>query len=251
MRGRKLGRNSSHRKAMFRNMACSLIRSVRVDEDDEQKPRVPGRIVTTLAKAKELRPFVERLVTLARKSIEHEQRAAEFATAAVRNSDEWKSWRDSDQWNDWNQSIAPAVAYRRRAFAILRSKKAVAILFNELAERFADRPGGYTRVVRLADVRIGDAGRQALIEFVGERDRTKAKRKAPLVAADDAESAIRVDTETEEEAPPEDASDEATEASIDQGAEQSSDSEPSDGPQSEVGATDSETDETSQDQKTQ
>ncbi len=216
---------------MFRNMACSLIRSVRVDEDDEQKPRVPGRIVTTLAKAKELRPFVERLVTLARKSIEHEQRAAEFGTSAVRNSDEWKSWRDSDQWNHWNQSIAPAVTYRRRAFAILRNKEAVAILFNELAERYADRPGGYTRVVRLADVRIGDAGKRALIEFVGERDRTKTKRKAPIVAADDAESAITVDTETEEEAPPEGVSDESTESSAEQGAEQSSESEPNDGPQ--------------------
>ena len=60
MRGRKLGRNSSHRKAMFRNMACSLIRSVRVDEDDKQRPNVPGRIVTTVAKAKELRPFIEK-----------------------------------------------------------------------------------------------------------------------------------------------------------------------------------------------
>ncbi len=234
---------------MFRNMACSLIRSVRVDEDDEQKPRVPGRIVTTLAKAKELRPFVEKLVTLARKSIEHDQRAAEFGTAAVRNSDEWRSWRDSEQWTHWNQSIAPALAYRRRAFAILRNRAAVEVLFNELAERFADRPGGYTRVVRLADVRIGDAGKQALIEFVGERDRTKPKRKAPIVA-DDAESAITVDTETEEEAPLEGVSDDATESSAEQGAEQSAESEPADGPQSEVGAKESETDKTGQDQQT-
>ena len=83
--GRKLGRNASHRKALFRNMASHLIRSVRIDEDDEQKPKVPGRIVTTLAKAKELRPYVEKLITLAvrasralqkRGGVPHEGRAA-------------------------------------------------------------------------------------------------------------------------------------------------------------------------------
>ena len=120
MRGRKLGRNPSHRKAMFRNMACSLIRSVRVDEDDEQRPKVPGRIVTTLPKAKELRPFVEKLVTMARKAAPYEERARAYATTAEKNSAEWKSWRESEQWNQWNQAIAPAVAIRRRAFAKLR-----------------------------------------------------------------------------------------------------------------------------------
>jgi large subunit ribosomal protein L17 len=182
MRGRKLGRNGSHRKAMFRNMACSLIRSLRVDEDDANKPRVAGRIVTTVAKAKELRPFVEKLVTLAKKSAPHREAAEKYATSAERGTDEWRNWRSSDEWNRWNQAIAPAVAYRRRAFAILRDREAVDILFDELADRFADRPGGYTRVVRLAAVRLGDAGPQALIEFVGERDRTKQKRRAPLVA---------------------------------------------------------------------
>jgi large subunit ribosomal protein L17 len=181
MRGRKLGRNSSHRKAMFRNMACSLICSVRVDEDDDQRPKVPGRIVTTLAKAKELRPIVEKLVTLARKAAPYEVRAKEFATTAERNSAEWKTWRQSEQWNKWNQAIAPAVTMRRRAFAKLRDNQAVNILFDELADRFEDRPGGYTRVIRLATVRLGDAGRQALIEFVGERDRVRRKRKAPVV----------------------------------------------------------------------
>jgi large subunit ribosomal protein L17 len=192
MRGRKLGRNASHRRAMFRNMASSLICSVRVDEDDPQAPKVPGRIVTTVAKAKELRPYVERLVTMARKSLAHAERASEFSTSADRNSEEWKSWRKSEEWNKWNQAIAPAINFRRRAFALLRDKKAVDVLFAELAERFEDRPGGYTRVIRLADVRLGDAGEKALIEFVGENDRVTTKRTAaPMVVEDDEdESAV-------------------------------------------------------------
>lgn len=185
-RGRKLGRNSSHRKALFRNMASQLIRSVRVDEDDKQKPKVPGRIVTTLAKAKELRPYVEKLITMAIRATEHSTKAAEFNTSAERHSAEWKKWRESEQYGQWNQAIAPSVALRRRAFSILRDRQAVSVLFNELAERFADRPGGYTRVVRLAEVRLGDAGRKAIIEFTGVRDRAKAgrRRPAPVVAAE-------------------------------------------------------------------
>lgn len=182
--GRKLGRNASHRKAMFKNMATSLIRSVRVDEEAEGKQKVPGRIVTTLAKAKELRPMVEKLVTMARKASVHAASADEFATTAERNSDEWKKWRKSPEYQKWNQAIAPAVALRRRAFSALRDRDAVDVLFDELATRFADRQGGYTRVVRLATVRLGDAGRHAIIEFVGERDRVKSgrKRRAPVVA---------------------------------------------------------------------
>lgn len=200
MRGRKLGRNASHRRAMFSNMASSLICSVRIDEDDPQAPKVPGRIVTTVAKAKELRPYVEKLVTMARKSLAHTERAAEFATNADRNTEEYKSWRESETWNKWNQAIAPAIAYRRRAFALLRDKQAVDVLFSELAERFQDRPGGYTRVVRLADVRLGDAGEQALIEFVGERDRVTTKRSpAPMVVEEDEAETAAEETPAEEE----------------------------------------------------
>lgn len=182
IKGRTLGRNASHRKAMFSNMAASLIRTVRIDEDDPNKPRVQGRIVTTVAKAKELRGYVERLVTMARHSLKHEADAKQFATSAARNTAEWKSWRDSDRWQQWNQTIAPAVKYRRRAFAILRDKQAVDILFDELAKRFESRPGGYTRVVRLATCRLGDAGPQALIEFVGVHDRVKTKKARPAAS---------------------------------------------------------------------
>lgn len=184
VRGRKLGRNASHRKAMFRNMAASLIKTLRTDEDDPARPKVAGRIVTTVPKAKELRPFIERLVTLGKGAIEHDEKAAQFAVSADRNTSEWKAWRESDKWRQWAAAIAPSVTLRRKAFALLRDKEAVDILFNELAERFADRPGGYTRVVQLSQVRLGDGGKQALIEFVGERDRKRTKRAAPVVTDD-------------------------------------------------------------------
>lgn len=187
---------------MFRNMACSLIRSMRIDEDDPQAPAVPGRIVTTVAKAKELRPYIEKLITLARKARVHEEQAEQYGTTAERDSDAWRSWRDSDQWNQWAQAMAPAVALRRRVFQLLRDNEAVDILFDEIAERFADRPGGYTRVVRLAKRRLGDAGEQALIEFVGERDRTRSRqRSAPVVVADEPAEETSESAETPAEAP--------------------------------------------------
>ncbi|WP_417847687.1 bL17 family ribosomal protein [Thalassoglobus sp.] len=217
MSGRKLGRNASHRKAMFRNMAASLIKTVRAVEGDEGAAKVPGRIVTTVAKAKELRPYVEKLVTLAKKAQKHEAQAEEYATTAERNTSEWKTWRGSDQWNQWNQAIAPAIDYRRRAFALLRDKDAVDILFSELGERFEDRNGGYTRIVRLAKVRLGDAGEQALIEFVGIRDRVKTTHTAPVVVDDEEPtneaSSVESDSEAAEEAdsPEAEASDETPE----------------------------------------
>lgn len=185
LRGRVLGRTPSHRVAMFRNMAASLIRSVRADPEQAGAPKVPGRIITTVPKAKELRPVVEKLITLAKKAAPHAERAAEFGTSEERNSPAWKQWRESAQWQKWNAAMAPALAYRRRAFAILRDNEAVDILFNELATRFRDRPGGYTRIVRIAKPRLGDSGAQALIEFVGDRDRVKRRRSAPVVVAAD------------------------------------------------------------------
>ncbi|MBS0266572.1 MAG: 50S ribosomal protein L17 [Planctomycetes bacterium] len=184
VKGRTLGRNASHRHAMFRNMAASFIRTVRPGEDDPNKPKVEGRIITTVAKAKELRPYIEKLVTAARKAAIHERAAAEFATAAKRNSNEWKTWRESEQYQKWNQTIAPAVNLRRKAFALLRDKLAVEILFDELAKRFETRDGGYTRIVKIATRRLGDSGHQALIEFVGVHDRVKQRRArtAPVAA---------------------------------------------------------------------
>jgi large subunit ribosomal protein L17 len=113
-KGRKLGRDASHRKALFSNMAGSLFEH--------------GRIKTTEAKAKELRPIAEKLITLARKD-------------------------------------PGDVAAQRQAVAYLRSKDSVHRLFHEVAPRFTERPGGYTRIVKLCP-RQGDAAPMAYIELV-------------------------------------------------------------------------------------
>ncbi len=184
---------------MLRNMAASLIRSVVDDEDLPNRPKTPGRIVTTVAKAKELRPFVEKLVTMARKALVYKEQASQYATTAPPGSNEWRQWRQSEQWQRWNQAIAPAVALRRRAFAILRDKEAVSILFDDLAYRFRDRNGGYTRVVRLAERRLGDAGQKALIEFVGKNDRVPQKGKKPPVTVEDEPLAVEEEEATTQE----------------------------------------------------
>ena len=197
-----MGRSPSHRRAMLRNMACSLIRTLDQDEDDPTRAKIAGRIVTTLPKAKELRPFVEKLVTLAKKGRQHELAAAEIKSdvpAKVGHPEgrsEWKQFRESAEYAPWHAALAPAVACRRRAFSMLRDKLAVTILFEELADRFVDRPGGYTRVIKLATVRLGDAGRQALIEFVGDDDKVE-KRELSLAVED--EETVEVESDESDE----------------------------------------------------
>lgn len=181
LRGRTLGRTSSHRHAMFANMAASLIKTVTREADPEKRWIVPGRIETTVPKAKELRPYVEKLVTMARQALPHQAKAAEFATSADRKSADYANWRKSANWQQWSKAIAPAVALRRRAFALLRDKEAVSVLFDVIGPKMSDRDGGYTRIVRLARIRQNDASPLAIIEFVGnERDRRK-QRAAPVV----------------------------------------------------------------------
>jgi large subunit ribosomal protein L17 len=177
--GRKFGRNPKHQRALLRNLASSLILTERDAEFEDNKPAVRGRIVTTISKAKEVRPLVEKCVTIACQALGAEDEASEFESAADRGSNEYRQWRQSDRWQQWNSAIAPAVAGRRRCLQLLGNKQAVSVLFEEIAPRFADRPGGYTRIVRLAEPRLGDAGTRAVLEFVGSHDRGTQRSVRP------------------------------------------------------------------------
>lgn len=136
MRHRKhnhlLGVKTAHRISLIANLSCSLIDN--------------GRIKTTLAKARALRPSIEKAITLAKKA------------------------HASDD-------AAKKVHFRRQAIARLRSKTAVKKLFDELVEQFVGRNGGYTRIYKLAIPRLGDAADMAIIEFVEEIQKKKPKKK--------------------------------------------------------------------------
>jgi large subunit ribosomal protein L17 len=173
---------------MLRNLASSLILTERDAEFDDNAPKVKGRVITTLHKAKEVRPLVEKCVTIARRSLEHEENARQFAPKAERGSDAWRKWRDGPEWQKWAAARAPVVAARRRALELLGDKQAVRVLFDDIAPRFADRDGGYTRIMRLAKPRLGDAGTRAILEFVGVNDRVVQRSEKPAFAdQDDAE----------------------------------------------------------------
>jgi large subunit ribosomal protein L17 len=154
--GRKLGRNASHRDAMFRNMVTSLI--------EEE------RIQTTVAKAKELRRVAEKLITQGGRN------ALSVVDAA-----------DSDA--DRTQRTMARVAAIRQAAKSVRNRDALQKLFGELAERFKDRPGGYTRIIRMSN-RRGDNAEMAIIELLADGESAEvAETEAPDSPAA-AESAV-------------------------------------------------------------
>ena len=129
--GRKLQRTSAHRAAMFRNMAAALIKH--------------EQFTTTTAKAKELRPYVEKLVTLAKKG---------------------------------------GLSNRRLAHARLMDDAQLVKLFDVIAARYADRNGGYTRVVK-AGIRVSDAAPIAVIEFVDRDTSAKGQDSGPVMGDDE------------------------------------------------------------------
>ena len=125
LKGRKLNRTSSHRKAMFANMTVALLKH--------------EQIKTTLPKAKDLRPFVDKLITLGKRGGLHA---------------------------------------RRQALAVLQDEKITEKLFSTLSERYASRAGGYTRVMR-AGFRYGDAAPMAVIELVDRDPDAKGQDSGP------------------------------------------------------------------------
>ncbi len=129
--GRKLQRTSAHRTALFRNMSAALIKH--------------EQITTTVAKAKELRPYVEKLITLAKKG---------------------------------------GLSNRRLAHARLLDDAQLVKLFDVLAERYAGRNGGYTRIIK-AGIRLSDASPMAVIEFVDRDVDAKGQDSGPVYSDDD------------------------------------------------------------------
>ena len=126
IKGKKLNRSSSHRKALFKNMAQAIIKH--------------EQIITTLPKAKTMKPIVEKLITLAKKGSLHA---------------------------------------KRQAYSKLRDDKMVTKLFGTLATRYADRAGGYTRVLK-AGYRYGDAAAMAVIELVDRDEDARGLDSGPV-----------------------------------------------------------------------
>jgi large subunit ribosomal protein L17 len=155
---RKLGRTTEHRISMLRNLATSLINS---RED---------RIVTTLPKAKELRPYVERVITLSRRAAALEGDRAEVMSVHLRR--QAASFFHAGNYRR-------AITTRRGQTPPPRTAGVAALtrLFSELGERFKDRPGGYTRIIKMGR-RSGDGAELAIIELVDNARDKEAQNTA-------------------------------------------------------------------------
>jgi large subunit ribosomal protein L17 len=149
--GRQLGRNASHRLALMRNLTRALIEH--------------ERIITTVEKAKEARSFVEKLITLAKKSLDAEDAPARMHARRLAVS-KLGPMAKVDLLDKEEETTGDTV---------------VGKLFKDLAPRFKDRPGGYTRVIKRHERRLGDAGHTAFLELLKEGE-TKKQKKRPAAA---------------------------------------------------------------------
>src|SRR5258708_28835367 len=147
--GRKLGRNGTHRLALYRNLALALFRH--------------ERIITTEAKAKAVRPFVEKLITLARKGTLHARRLVLARLGPPAKAEVHPPEKDDDPNAD--------------------DRRVIVKLFTDIAPRFADRPGGYTRIVKRHQRRLGDGGKTAYLELLKAGEVKGQKRRAPPAPA--------------------------------------------------------------------
>ncbi len=146
--GRKLNRNATHRLALKRNLTLALFRH--------------ERIITTVEKAKELRGFVEKIITLAKKNTLHARRLVISKLGPMAKAEVHPPEKDDDPKEDLRPILMK--------------------LFNDIAPRFADRPGGYTRVIKRHERRLGDGGKTAFIELLkaGEVKPPKKAARAPM-----------------------------------------------------------------------
>jgi large subunit ribosomal protein L17 len=142
--GRKLGRNASHRRSLYRNLAVALFQH--------------ERIITTLAKAKAVRPFVEKLITLAKRGDLHARRLVIARLGPCRDTEV----KPGDEADSDHRTI-------------------VQKLFSDLGPRFKDRPGGYTRIIKRHQRRLGDGGLTAYLELLKEGE-TKVRARQPAPA---------------------------------------------------------------------
>jgi large subunit ribosomal protein L17 len=157
-----LGRKTEHRLALLRNLCTSLI--------------THERLITTLPKAKELRPFAERAITLGKRAL-----AAEAPETSLHNRRIAAAY-----FHTGNANRVPDGGYKRPHAPRTAGVAALEKLFGELAERFAERPGGYTRILKLG-TRKGDGAEMALIELVG----SEAKAAHPEEKKEEKKSARR------------------------------------------------------------
>jgi large subunit ribosomal protein L17 len=167
--GRKLGRSPSHRLALKRNLALALFRH--------------ERIITTVEKAKEVRPFVEKLITLAKKGTLHARRMVIARLGPVRDAEVRPPEDDEDNAD---------------------ARTIVQKLFQEIGPRFKERPGGYTRIIKRTQRRLGDAGHTAYLELLKEGEvKVRAKqRQTPAPAPRVTETPPPAPAPTATEAPP-------------------------------------------------